>query len=93
MLAYNMSGKVLEPGRHALLRVGEGKVARMWLSDVAGRNVLAVGDVATKVDRMATDVMLVKGVYDMQGRKLSSSADNTQLKKGVYIINGKKVVK
>ena len=34
-----------------------------------------------------------KGIYDLQGRKLSDGTDvNVKMKKGIYIINGEKVV-
>ena len=33
-----------------------------------------------------------QGVYDLQGRRLDSSASGSSLKKGLYIVNGKKVV-
>ena len=37
--------------------------------------------------------MVRKGVYDLQGRKLSDGTDvNVKMKKGIYIINGEKVV-
>lgn len=33
-----------------------------------------------------------QGVYDLQGRRVDSSASGSSLKKGLYIVNGKKVV-
>ncbi len=93
-MAYNMAGKTLEAGRHALLHLGSGKISKIRLSDAEGHNVEAIGDQATRVNRMATDVMTVKGIYDLQGRKLTGdSSREVQLPKGVYIINGKKVVR
>lgn len=93
-LAYNMSGKTLTPGKHSLLHIGNGKIDNIRLSDVNGHNVAAIGDEATRVNRMATDVMTVKGIYDLQGRKLTGDGSKVvQLPKGVYIINGKKVVR
>ena len=66
----------------------------MRLADSAGHNVEAVGDDATKINRMATDVMTVPGIYDLQGRKITGNSQwQGQLPKGVYIINGKKVVR
>ncbi|MBQ5713031.1 MAG: S8 family serine peptidase [Bacteroidaceae bacterium] len=93
-LAYNMNGKTLPAGKHALLHIGNGLVAQMRLADSAGRNVEAIGDDATKINRMATDVMTVPGIYDLQGRKITNDSQwQGQLPKGVYIINGKKVVR
>ena len=93
-LAYNMNGKTLPAGKHALLHIGNGLVAQMRLSDSAGRNVEAIGDDATKINRMATDVMTVPGIYDLQGRKITNDSQwQGQLPKGVYIVNGKKVVR
>lgn len=93
-LAYNMNGKTLPAGKHALLHIGNGLIAQMRLADSAGHNVEAVGDDATRINRMATDVMTVPGIYDLQGRKITGNSQwQGQLPKGVYIINGKKVVR
>jgi hypothetical protein len=93
-LAYSMSGKTLAPGKHALLNIGAGQIAKIRLSDTSGRNVEAIGSEATGIDRMGKDVMTVKGVYNMSGQKVAGSADKMKsLPKGVYIINGEKVVK
>ncbi|MBO5887404.1 MAG: S8 family serine peptidase [Bacteroidaceae bacterium] len=93
-LAYNMNSKTLPAGKHALLHIGNGLVAQMRLADSAGRNVEAIGDDATKINRMATDVMTVPGIYDLQGRKITNDSQwQGQLPKGVYIVNGKKVVR
>lgn len=92
-LAYNMNGKTLTPGKHALLHIGDAMIAQIRLSDANGHNVLVTGDDATKVNRMASDVMTIPGIYDMQGRKLSGNTDDVKLPKGVYIINGQKVVR
>ncbi|MBQ6085708.1 MAG: S8 family serine peptidase [Bacteroidaceae bacterium] len=93
-LAYNMSGKTLPAGKHALLHIGNGLIAQMRLADNAGRNVEAIGDDATRINRMAGDVMTVPGIYDLQGRKITGNSEQQyRLPKGVYIINGKKVVR
>jgi subtilisin family serine protease len=93
-LAYNMNGKTLAPGKHALLHIGNGLIAQMRLADANGRNVEAVGSEATKINRMASDVMNVPGIYDLQGRKITGDSGlQGQLPKGVYIIDGKKVVR
>jgi hypothetical protein len=41
-MAYSMSGKKLPAGKHALLRIGEGGVGNVALSDPEGHNVLAI---------------------------------------------------
>ena len=92
-LGYSMSGKTLAPGKHALLNIGTGQIAKIRLSDMYGRNVEAIGSEATDIDRMGKDVMTVKGVYNMSGQKVAGSAERKNLPKGVYIINGEKVVK
>ena len=67
----------------------------IWGSiDANGHNVQVTGDDATRVNRMATDVMTIPGIYDLQGRKLTGDSNQQiRLPKGVYIIDGKKVVK
>lgn len=93
-LGYSMSGKTLAPGKHALLNIGTGQIAKIRLSDMYGRNVEAIGSEATGIDRMGKDVMTVKGVYNMSGQKVAGNAERLKnLPKGVYIINGEKVVK
>lgn len=91
LLAYSLNGKALNPGKHALLYIGDAEITSLRLSDVYGKNVtINNGEDTTDIDRMGKHVMNVAGVYDLQGRKLSTI---TPLKKGIYIINGKKVVK
>ena len=90
-LAYSMNGKTLTPGKHALLYIGNADITSIRLSDTTGKNVnVSNGDGTTGIDRMGKYVMNINGIYDLQGRKLSST---TPLKNGIYIINGKKVVK
>lgn len=92
-MAYSLSGKKLAAGKHALLYVGDGQVASIKLGDAIGRSVTAISNNGTTgIDRMGKDVMNVKGIYDLQGRKLSTLNSQT-LKKGIYIIDGQKVVK
>ena len=93
-LAYSMTGRTLEAGRHAVLKIGNSKIANIRLADQNGHNVKAVGDYATMVNRLTTDAHKVKGIYNMSGQKVSANSDDlSRLPKGVYIINGKKVVK
>ena len=93
-LGYNMNGKTLTAGKHAILVIGNAQIADIRLSDAYGHNIMAESSTVDKIDRMACDVMTVKGIYDMQGRKLSSKADDVKkLPKGIYIVNGGKVVK
>ena len=93
-LAYNMSGKTLSAGKHALLHIGDAKIGDLRLSDCNGRKVEVTGSETTRVNRLATDVMSVPGIYDLQGRKISGKASDLQkLPKGIYIVNGEKVVR
>lgn len=93
-LAYNMSGKTLSAGKHALLHIGDAKIGDLRLSDGNGRKVEVTGSETTRVNRLATDVMSVPGIYDLQGRKISGKASDLQkLPKGIYIVNGEKVVR
>ena len=96
-LAYNMNGETLAPGKHALLHIGDAEIASIRLADISGKNIVAVngeGQNTTGIDRLGRDVMKVKGVYNLNGQKLSGSVEQMKrLPKGVYIINGQKVVK
>ena len=93
-MAYNMNGKTLTVGRHALLHIGDAQIAGIRLADVAGRNITAISGNTTGINRMGKDVMNVKGVYNLSGQKLAGSVEQMKrMPKGVYIINGQKVVK
>ena len=91
-LAFNMNGKTLSAGKHALLHIGNADLTSLRLSDAQGHNVMVVaGEGTTRIDAMGSKVMTQKGVFNLNGQKVSSS--DTNLRKGVYIINGEKVVK
>ncbi len=93
-LGYNMNGKTLSAGKHAILIIGDAQIADIRLSDAYGHNIMTESSTVDKIDRMARDVMTVSGIYDLQGRKLSGKATDLQkLPKGVYIVNGQKVIK
>lgn len=93
-LGYNMNGKTLTAGKHAILIIGDAQISDIRLSDAYGHNIMAESPTVDKIDRMARDVMTVKGVYDLQGRKLfGKESDLQRLPKGVYIVNGQKVVR
>ena len=46
-MAYSMSGKVLEIGKHALLHIGDADLDKIVLSNAQGQNVPAIQKVAT----------------------------------------------
>ena len=53
-----------------------------------------IGGETTSIDNSQLIIdNFAEGVYDLQGRKVSTDSDLSKLKSGVYIINGKKVVK
>ena len=94
-LAYNMNGKTLSAGKHALLRIGNGQVTNIRLGDADGKNVEAIaGAGTTSIDNMSTNVWLQQGIYNLKGQKISGNANElNKLPKGVYIINGTKILK
>lgn len=93
-LGYNMNGKTLTPGKHAILIIDDAQIADIRLSDAYGHNIQAVSNTVVKIDRMARDVMTVNGIYDLQGRKITGNTNQlSKLPKGVYIVNGQKVVR
>lgn len=93
-LAYNLNGKTLSAGKHALLHIGDADVTTLRLSDVSGHNVKAVpGSNTTRIDAMGSKV-LQGGAFNLKGQKIAGkNVDLKKLPKGVYIINGEKVVK
>ena len=93
-LAYNLNGKTLSAGKHALLYIGDADLSTLRLSDMLGRNVEVVAGNTTAIDNMGSKVLLQGGVYNLKGQKVSGKAgDLHKLPKGVYIVNGEKVVK
>lgn len=93
-LAYSMNGKTLDPGKHAILHIGDGQIVSIRLSNPLGGNIQVKGSGTTGVDRMGKDVMSVKGIYNLKGQKISgATSEFGKLPKGIYIIDGKKVVK
>lgn len=93
-LGYNMNGKTLAAGKNAILNIGNAKIGSVKLSDKYGHNIQAVGNTPTAIDRMGSDAMSVKGIYNLSGQKVTGDAAKLKnLPKGVYIINGEKVVK
>lgn len=93
-LAYNLNGKTLSAGKHALLYIGDADLSTLRLSDMLGRNVEVVAGNTTAIDNMGSKVQLQGGVYNLKGQKVSGKAgDLHKLPKGVYIVNGEKVVK
>ena len=93
-LAYNMNGKTLTAGKHALLEIGDANITTLRLSDAQGHNVLAIADETTSITTLGSKVKLQGGIFNLKGQKVSGKAlDLKKLPKGVYIINGEKVVK
>ena len=93
-LAYNMNGKTLAPGKHALLTIGDARISGIRLSDAMGRNVMPVSGQTTSISNMGATVKTIKGVYNLKGQRVAASADKLKaLPKGVYIVDGEKVIK
>lgn len=95
-MAYNMNGKTLTAGKHALLKIADADISRICLSDAVGHNVMVVAGEGTPtgIDAMGSKVMTQGGIYNLKGQKVAGKAnDLNKLPSGVYIINGEKVVK
>ena len=95
-LAYNMNGKTLSAGKHALLYIGDANLSSLRLGDALGHNVMTEAGQGTpsSIDKMGSKVMKQGGVFNLKGQKVAGkSVDMKMLPKGVYIINGQKVVK
>ena len=92
LLVYQIGDKQLLPGKHPIIGVGDADITSLRLSDSQGRLVRAVAGDATQIkDAMGAKVISTKGVYNLNGQKISANTDG--LKHGIYIINGQKVVK
>ncbi len=92
-MAYNMAGRVIPAGRHAILNIADAGITDIRLSDKDGHNILAVPAVPTVIDHIAVDQQVRRGVYDLMGRKVANDASSLpRLQPGIYIVNGSKVV-
>lgn len=92
-MAYNMAGRVIPAGRHAILNIADADITDIRLSDKDGHNVLAVPAVPTVIDHIAADQHVRRGVYDLMGRKVANDASSLpRLQPGIYIVNSSKVV-
>ena len=94
-LAYNLSGKTLCAGKHALLKIGEASISQVRLSDTQGQNVTAeAGKGVTRIETIVSKKLLQGGVFNLNGQKVAGKAEEfDKLPRGVYIINGEKVIK
>lgn len=97
-LAYNLNGKTLQAGKHALLRIGDAAVIEARMSDPMGSNIKVDFGSTTGIQAVDTDRNAKKnarpGVYNLMGVKVgNSAADLDRLPAGVYIVNGWKVMK
>ena len=97
-LAYNLNGKTIPVGKHAILNINGGTVSDARLSDRMGNNVNVTYGGVSGIDLVDKDAEMLKGakagVYNTMGVKVGeTSADLENLAPGIYIVNGWKVVK
>ena len=93
-LAYNMNGKTLSAGKHALLTIGDAKIASIRLSNTMGSNVPAVESGTTAIEQSIVNAPTIMGIYNLHGQRVATTAEQLpMLSKGVYIVDGKKVIK
>lgn len=94
-LGYNMSGKTIPAGRHALLNIGNAQLRSIRLSDTMGSNVMTEAGNVTAIEmQTAKSLPNTHGIYNLKGQKVAGSAsDLERLPKGVYVVDGIKVVK
>ena len=92
ILVFNIGDLQLTPGKHEIVNIGDAEITSIRLSDRQGSLVRAIAGQGTTAikDAMGSKVQNVKGVYNLNGQKLT---DSSKLQRGVYIINGKKIVK
>lgn len=93
-LAYNLNGKTLPAGKHALLHIGEAGLSTLCLSDANGRNVKVTQAETTAIDPIEGSLKTTGSIHSLDGKTISvDDKQKDQLPKGVYIVNGEKVVK
>jgi len=97
-MAYNLNGKTLPAGKHALLNITGSDVCDARLSDVYGANVKVTFGSTLGIDVVDKDSNIranaLPGLYNLMGVKVGeNSADLERQPAGIYILNGWKVVK
>ena len=97
-MAYNMAGRTVSAGRHAVAVVNNGEVSDMRLSDAMGANIKVKFETGESgVEDVRADVEVrpfAKGVYTVTGVKVADNADAlNRMPAGVYIVDGQKVIK
>ena len=95
-MAYNMAGRTIAPGCHAIAKITNGEISGTRLSDVMGGNVTAALGTPTIIEKPTIDNAQpnVKGIYTVAGTKVAADVDELgKLPAGVYIVNGQKVIK
>lgn len=97
-MAYNLAGRTIGAGRHALLRIGDARVADARMSSPLGENIEVNFGNTSGIDVTDLDGQRVegarRGVYNIMGVKVGESeADLDRLPAGIYIVNGWKVIK
>lgn len=97
-MAYNLAGRTIGAGRHALLRIGDARVADARMSSPQGENIEVNFGNTSGIDVNDLDGQRVegarRGVYNIMGVKVGESeADLDRLPAGIYIVNGWKVIK
>ena len=94
-LGYNMNGKTIPAGKHALLEIGNAELRSMRLSDTMGSNVMTEAGNATAIEMLTPKALInTHGIYNLQGLKVAGSAsDLEKLPNGIYVVDGIKVVK
>lgn len=93
-LAYNLNGKTLPAGKHALLHIGEAGLSTLCLSDASGRNVKVTLAETTAIESIEGSLKATGSIHSLDGKTISvDDKQKDQLPKGVYIVNGEKVVK
>lgn len=97
-MAYNMNGRTIEPGKHAVAVINNGEVADLRLSDAMGGNVnVTYSNGETGVEGVSADITVkagATGIYTVTGVKVADDASALdRMPRGVYIVDGQKVVK
>lgn len=94
-LGYNMNGKTIPAGKHALFNIGNAQLRSIRLSDTMGGNVMTEAGNATAIEMQTAKVLpATHGIYNLNGQKIAGSAEDLErLPKGVYVVDGVKVVK
>lgn len=89
-LSFSMTENYISTGKQAILQIGDAEIKDVVLSDMRGRNILAINGTSDVVDGLESlpyglenSHKVMARIHDMSGREVSAAG----MKMGVYVVS------